>query len=215
MLVTSLSRSYSKLERKCFDPQWLRPVIDDVPDGFLLESKERVSYVNRAYASYLHYRPHELIDQDVSFLVSGDDAPRLLQYSRRRVNLEPAPTAYDFLARRKDGSSVRLDASVSASRVNSTILIAAIARPFYDDPLVASDPSLSARNRLHEVLSPRELLVMEMILEGKRVKEIANQLAIDAKTVATHRFRMMKKLHLSDNRSLFLYAVRHGLIDWS
>lgn len=214
MLVTSLSRSLAKLERKCFDPQWLRPVIDDVPDGFLLESKERVSYVNRAYASYLHYRPHELVDQDVSFLVSSEDAPRLLQYSRRRVNLEPAPTAYDFLARRKDGTSVRLDASVSASRVSSTILIAAIARPFYDEP-VAAHESPAGRTRLQQVLSPRELVVMELILDGKRVKEIAAELAIDAKTVATHRFRMMKKLHLSDNRSLFLYAVRHGLIDWS
>lgn len=214
MLVTTLDRSLSKLERKCFDPHWLRPVIDDVPDGFLLESRERVSYVNRAYAAFLRYTPHELIDQDVSFLVASEDAPRLLQYSRRRVNLEPAPRDYDFLARKKDGSSIRLDARVSSSRVNFTVLIAAIARPFYDSAIEAADDRDLAEARLRQILSPRELLVMEMILDGKRVKEIANELAIDSKTVATHRFRMMKKLQLSDNRSLFLYAVRHGLIDW-
>jgi DNA-binding CsgD family transcriptional regulator len=64
----------------------------------------------------------------------------------------------------------------------------------------------------HVRLSPREREVMNMILEGRRLKEIAAVLDISVKTVTTHRSRLLRKLSLDDNLGLYRYGVRHGLI---
>ena len=64
----------------------------------------------------------------------------------------------------------------------------------------------------HQRLSPREREVMTMILEGRRLKEIAAVLDISVKTVTTHRSRLLRKLDIEDNLSLYRYGVRHGLI---
>ena len=53
---------------------------------------------------------------------------------------------------------------------------------------------------------------MSMILNGRRLKEIAAVLDISVKTVTTHRSRLLRKLSLEDNLGLYRYGVRHGLI---
>ena len=73
-------------------------------------------------------------------------------------------------------------------------------------PIVSNDPPLHAR------LSPRENEVMSMLLQGRRLKEIAAQLEISVKTVTTHRARLLRKLRLEDNLGLYRYGVRQGLI---
>ena len=64
----------------------------------------------------------------------------------------------------------------------------------------------------HTLLSRRETEVMSMILVGKRLKEIAATLNISVKTVTTHRSRLLRKLNLDDNLSLYRYGISHGLI---
>lgn len=65
----------------------------------------------------------------------------------------------------------------------------------------------------HQRLSPRESEVMKMILEGRRLKEIAANLDISVKTVTTHRSRLLRKLGIEDNLGLYRYGVRNGLIN--
>jgi DNA-binding CsgD family transcriptional regulator len=67
-------------------------------------------------------------------------------------------------------------------------------------------------NGHHQRLSPREREVMNMILSGRRLKEIAAQLDISVKTVTTHRSRLLRKLGVEDNLGLYRYGVRNGLI---
>jgi DNA-binding NarL/FixJ family response regulator len=62
---------------------------------------------------------------------------------------------------------------------------------------------------LHDRLSPRENEVMSMILEGRRLKEIAAKLDISVKTVTS---RLLRKLGIEDNLGLYRYGVRNGLI---
>jgi DNA-binding CsgD family transcriptional regulator len=64
----------------------------------------------------------------------------------------------------------------------------------------------------HARLSPREREVMDMMLQGKRLKEIAATLDISVKTVTTHRARLMRKLGVTDNIGLYRYGVRNGLV---
>jgi DNA-binding NarL/FixJ family response regulator len=65
----------------------------------------------------------------------------------------------------------------------------------------------------HESLSNRELQVLRMIASGKSIKEIASDLALSAKTVATYRSRIAEKMGLSSNVELTRYAMQHHLSD--
>ena len=62
-------------------------------------------------------------------------------------------------------------------------------------------------------LSGREREVLQLIAEGKSMKEIASVLGISVKTVETHRMRLMGKLDIHETASLVRYAIRQGMIE--
>ncbi|HEY4297617.1 MAG TPA: response regulator transcription factor [Paraburkholderia sp.] len=64
----------------------------------------------------------------------------------------------------------------------------------------------------HEVLSDREFQVLQMLASGKSINDIADACALSAKTISTHKMRLMQKLGLSNNAEVIRYALRHGLI---
>ncbi|WP_197528745.1 helix-turn-helix transcriptional regulator [Maridesulfovibrio salexigens] len=61
-------------------------------------------------------------------------------------------------------------------------------------------------------LSPREYQVFLLLIQGKRIKEVANELDITGNTASTYRSRIMKKLNISSITELIQYAMRQGLI---
>lgn len=67
---------------------------------------------------------------------------------------------------------------------------------------------------LHEKLSSREYQVMCMIVSGKRVSEIAEELLLSVKTVSTHRTRALEKMGMGNNMEFARYATKHGLVEW-
>jgi len=64
-----------------------------------------------------------------------------------------------------------------------------------------------------EVLSKRELQVLERVAQGMTNTEIGDALNISPKTVARHRERIMAKLNLHSIAELVRFAIRTGLID--
>ncbi|MGC9952478.1 MAG: response regulator transcription factor [Bryobacteraceae bacterium] len=62
-----------------------------------------------------------------------------------------------------------------------------------------------------EMLTARELEVLRLLADGKRVKEVAHLLAISAKTVESHRQNIMDKLEIHSTVDLTRYALREGL----
>lgn len=65
----------------------------------------------------------------------------------------------------------------------------------------------------HENLSLREMQVPQRIAGGRSVKEIAGELALSEKTIATYRSRISAKLGLGTNVELTRYAMQHGLTE--
>jgi len=65
----------------------------------------------------------------------------------------------------------------------------------------------------HEDLSLREMQVFQMIARGSSIKEIAGELALSEKTIATYRSRISEKLGLGTNVELTRYAMQHGLAE--
>ncbi|MEI6785001.1 MAG: response regulator transcription factor, partial [Verrucomicrobiota bacterium] len=65
----------------------------------------------------------------------------------------------------------------------------------------------------HEALSLRELQVLRLVAVGKAMKEIADELALSEKTVATYRTRISEKTGLKTNVEIARYALKQGLVE--
>jgi DNA-binding NarL/FixJ family response regulator len=62
-------------------------------------------------------------------------------------------------------------------------------------------------------LTPRELEVLQMIVDGKSNKEIATALDLSANTIAVHRANIMNSLGIHKTAELVVYAIRAGLVN--
>jgi DNA-binding NarL/FixJ family response regulator len=63
-----------------------------------------------------------------------------------------------------------------------------------------------------EPLTERERQVLMLIAKGTTTRAIAKQLGLSAKTVESHRSRIMQKLHVHRAAELIRYAIRRHLI---
>lgn len=62
------------------------------------------------------------------------------------------------------------------------------------------------------LLSPREMQVLMMIIQGRKTQDISDSLCLSPKTVSTYRHRLFEKLDVETDVELTLMAIRHGLI---
>ena len=60
------------------------------------------------------------------------------------------------------------------------------------------------------VLSNRELEVMQRIVAGERMSDIAQALHLSIKTVSTHKSRILDKLHLDSTAALIRFGLEHS-----
>ena len=61
-------------------------------------------------------------------------------------------------------------------------------------------------------LTMRQREVLRLILDGRRMKEIAAALQLSARTVETHKYQMMQTLGVDSTAELIKYAIEHRLI---
>jgi DNA-binding NarL/FixJ family response regulator len=95
-----------------------------------------------------------------------------------------------------------------------------IVKPFDPDELVArvrrfvnrsvAMRGVEARDSRSPQLTPRELEVLGLLVAGRRQKEIAEQLAISQKTVATHIQTLLGKFGVHSRAELVARAYLHG-----
>jgi DNA-binding NarL/FixJ family response regulator len=64
-------------------------------------------------------------------------------------------------------------------------------------------------------LTPRELEILQLIVDGKSNKEIADQLDLSVNTVSVHRANIMDALGIHKTAELVVYAIRNGLVNIS
>jgi DNA-binding NarL/FixJ family response regulator len=65
----------------------------------------------------------------------------------------------------------------------------------------------------HAKLSDREFQTLRLIASGKRLSDIAEELALSPKTVSVYRARILEKMAMSNNAELTHYAIKHGLVE--
>ena len=82
---------------------------------------------------------------------------------------------------------------------------------------VVLDPQVAKRTALkgerNGGLTARELEILQLIVDGKSNKEIADQLNLSVNTVAVHRANIMDALGIHKTAELVVYAIRNGLVN--
>ena len=149
-------------------------------------------------------------------LLNGLDAGRQLKSLQRSVKLiyltmNPEPD----LAREalRLGASGYVLKSSAASELKQAIQEALKGRS-YITPLITQDVVgllLEQRDRPRE-LTARQREVLQLLAEGRSMKEVASILDVTPRTVAFHKYRMMEQLHLKTSAELVQYAVKHGIV---
>jgi len=78
---------------------------------------------------------------------------------------------------------------------------------------LADNVALEPGGPRHSQLSDREFQTLRLIAAGRRLSEIASEMALSAKTVSVYRARLLEKLHLKTNAELTRYALEQGLVE--
>jgi len=76
-------------------------------------------------------------------------------------------------------------------------------KDFIDRP-----PGIETRQEL----TIRQREVLQLLAEGRPMKEVASILQVSPRTVAFHKYRIMADLRLKNSAELIQYAIRHGII---
>jgi DNA-binding NarL/FixJ family response regulator len=70
----------------------------------------------------------------------------------------------------------------------------------------------SSEDLPHKQLSNREFEVFTLLVNGKSITEIAEMLHLSAKTVSTHKTRILQKMGMNSLAEMVQYAVQHKLL---
>jgi DNA-binding NarL/FixJ family response regulator len=137
-------------------------------------------------------------------LLNGLDAGRQLKAQRRSVKLV-------YLTMNPDpdlaGEALRIGASgyllkSSAAQELKQAIHEALRGRSYITPQRGTRAELTARQRE----------VLQLLAEGKSMKEVAAILDLTPRTVAFHKYRMMEQLRLKTSAELVKFAVQHGVV---
>lgn len=164
---------------------------------------------------FARLRP-DVVLLDVSMpMLNGLDAGRRLKADHPGVRLI-------YLTMNPDpelaGEALRLGAagyvlkSSAASELTQAIGEALRGR-LYLTPLLTQDVVDSlVRRRPAPELTDRQREVLQLIAEGHSMKEIGHILQVAPRTVAFHKYRMMRQLRLRTNAELIQFAVKLGMV---
>ena len=114
------------------------------------------------------------------------------------------------------GASGYLLKSSAASELFHAIEVALEGRT-YVTPMIMQDMVTSLANgrqpnEASAKLTTRQREVLQLLAEGHTMKEVANILDLSPRTIAFHKYRIMKALSLKTNADLVQFAIKHGII---
>ncbi len=114
------------------------------------------------------------------------------------------------------GASAFLLKSCASAELTLAIECALSGRT-YVTPLITKGKSISAFLReaappAAEKLTARQREVLQLLAEGKLMKEAADILNLTARTIAFHKYAIMEHLGVKTSAELVQYAVKHHLV---
>jgi DNA-binding NarL/FixJ family response regulator len=164
-----------------------------------------------------HLEP-DIIVLDVGMpLLNGLDAAR-------QIKVKLPKTKFVFLTMNEDpnlaAAALELGAvgyvlkhSASSELLNA--VTAVLAGRSFVTSRVRSDTSFEQASRARQLsaeLTTRQKEVVQLLAEGRAMKEIADILSISEKTVMFHKYHIMKTHNIRTNAELIIFALKHHLI---
>jgi DNA-binding NarL/FixJ family response regulator len=107
----------------------------------------------------------------------------------------------------KDGAAAELVNAVRKVLAGGTYVSASLAER------VVQQLNGATQSYRHEDLSNREIEVLQRIVAGHRLTDIAEALNLSVKTVSTHKARIQGKLDLPSMAAIIRYGIEHGIGD--
>ena len=104
-----------------------------------------------------------------------------------------------------------LVAAVEALIQDQTFYTSAVSEVILEG--LAVDGTAAAAEEPLARVTPREREIIQLLVEGKSNKEVANQLGISVRTVESHRATIIRKLHCHSFSELVRYAIRNKIIE--
>jgi DNA-binding NarL/FixJ family response regulator len=104
----------------------------------------------------------------------------------------------------------RSAASELLTAINEVMKGRSYVTPLVTEGLVAA--MLRRRNGEAATMTARQREVVQLIAEGRSMKEVAAILNIAPRTVAFHKYRIMDMLQLKTTADLIQYAIRHHIV---
>jgi DNA-binding NarL/FixJ family response regulator len=161
----------------------------------------------------------DVIVLDISMpILNGVEAARQIKQKLRNVKLvfltmnEDADLAAEAF---RAGASAYLLKRSAASELPLAIREVMQGRsyvtPLMTEGLVESLLQPEHRTPAHE-LTPRQREVLQLLAEGRSMKEVASVLNLTPRTVAFHKYRMMDELKVKSTAELVQYAVKHHIV---
>ena len=190
-------------------------------EKLLAEACDIVGQVSdgRALVAAAEQLKPDLVVLDISMpLLNGLEAGRQIKQRARDVKLV-------FLTMNEDtdlaAEAFRLGASAYLlKRSAASELLTAIREvmqgrsyvtPLVTEGLVGSLLHGTDHAPSHE-LTPRQREVLQLLAEGRSMKEVASVLNLAPRTVAFHKYRMMEQLKVKSTAELIQYAVKHHIV---
>ncbi len=121
--------------------------------------------------------------------------------------------AYGYLL--KDSAPNELEIAIKAVVKGDTYLSPLVSKTLVTDYLKRiNEKPLEEKNESNVFikLTSRQREILQLIAEGNSTKTIAIKLHLSAKTVESHRMKIMERLAIHDIPGLVRYAIRTGII---
>jgi DNA-binding NarL/FixJ family response regulator len=159
---------------------------------------------------------------DISMpLLNGLDACEHIRNITRTVkiivltmNKDPAIAAEAF----RRGASGFLPKTATAAELPIAIRTVLKGKP-YVSPLIAGNSfdlrlEYEGTSGMPGLLTTRQKQVLQLLVEGKTMSDVASELSLTPRTVAYHKYRVMEILHLKSNAELVQYAIKESMLEY-
>lgn len=125
---------------------------------------------------------------------------------------EDAESAEDAIRKGASGYLLKKAAATELFKAVQTVMAGRV----YITPLISREPIgifvSRAKSHTHQApLTLRQREVLQLLAEGKSMKEAADVLNVTPRTIAFHKYSMMEHLGITRNSELVRYATQSGL----
>jgi DNA-binding NarL/FixJ family response regulator len=161
----------------------------------------------------------DLIVVDISMpILNGLEAARQIKRTLRHVKLvfltmnEDVDLAVE--AFRLGASAYLLKRSLASelpTAIREVMQGRAYVTPLLTDALLGALMNAGEHGPAQELTS-RQREVLQLLAEGRSMREVADVLSLTPRTVAFHKYRIMEQLKVKSTAELVQYAVRHHIV---